>query len=726
MNQNRNYAAADLLTPEGLAKYRLLVDHCPDFIWSIDADCIFLELSLSWLKMTGYESGSLIGTSCMGIVHPDDIAACRGFIQEIIDTGETIQSPEYRIRYADGLRRWHISTATPVTGPGGEFISVIGVSRDIMKGMNRRQQDIIDSLPDATFVIDNDRRIIAWNKAIERMTGVKEADMIGKSDFEYAIPFYGMRKPILIDLLFNDDDDLRENYNVISYEDGVIIAETCVPINLTKKKFSAWGKATLLYNASGKIVGAIESIRDVSLFKKIENELRESEEKFRLLFEQSASAQFLIKNRVCIDFNRTAVELLGYDSVYEISGLKPHELSPHGQTDGMLSSDKFDQNINHTLVNGTMKFEWIFNKKNNDKIYTDVILTAIPLKGEIILHGLLKDVTDQKKAEMALLISEQKYRTIFESSGTSMIIINRLGAIQLANETFISLMGLKKSDIEGKMYIEDFIDPENLNQFHDIICKKLHMNKISQTVELCVRNSMAEKRDIIAYIADIAQTDMLIISLIDVTETKRLEKDILKISMLEQQKIGRSLHDDLGQLLVGTGILCESLIKKMARLSFPEMDKIEKIYELIQNAKEHTRALARGLFPVDIYSGGLVIAVSRLVKDYEEIFNVSCHFLYDSYVESDNIVEVQLYYIIQESIINAIQHGKAENITIELLNEDNKLQLFIRDDGTGIIPDVEKTRSMGIRIMKYRAKTIGAVLNISNADGGGTVISCIK
>lgn len=726
MNRIKSSVSSDLLSPENIAKYNLLVDNCYDPVWIIGRDCCFLEVSPSWFKVTGYEPVSLIGVSCMTFIHPDDAAICRAVLDKIIDNREVLQSPEYRVRHADGLWHWHILTGTPVTGPGDEITSVVCVSRDIMTGINVRQQDIFDSLPDATFVIDNDRNVIAWNKAIERLTGVRKEDVIGKGDFEYAIPFYGVRKPILIDLLFENDKELIENYNVISYEDGVIIAETCVPINATKKKFSAWGKATLLYNASGKMIGAIEAIRDVSVYKKTENELRESEEKFRLLFEKSASAQCFIKSRTFIDVNRAALELFGYNSVYEISGLKPHDLSPELQFDGTPSPVKFDRHINNALVHGTEKFEWIHKKKDNEIIYTDVILTAIPFRGETILHGLWKDITSQKKAETALIISEQKYRAIFESSGTSMIIINRHGIIQLANETFISLAGVKKNDLEKKMHLEDFIDPEYRSQFYNLIFRDQDAYHAARSIELCLNSRLSGKRNVTAYITGISQTDFLIISLVDVTETKRLENEILKISIEEQQKIGRSLHDDLGQLLTGTGILYESLMKKMKRMPFPEMDKIERIYDLIQNAKEHTRALARGLFPVDIYSGGLVAAVIRLISDYEEIFNISCTFYSDSYTRLENLVEVQLYYIIQESLINAIQHGRAQNIFIDLSNKDDKLHLYIRDDGIGIPPDIEKTKSMGVRIMIYRANSIGAVLDISNVHEGGTMISCIK
>ncbi|MEI7434515.1 MAG: PAS domain S-box protein, partial [Methanomicrobiales archaeon] len=138
----------------------------------------------------------------------------------------------------------------------------------------KRLADIINFLPDATFAIDRSGQVIAWNRAIEEMTGVTAADILGKGEYEYAIPFYGKRRPILIDLLFKPEEDISKHYKGISREKDVLIAET----DLSQPKGvqrTLMGKASPLFNQKGEISGAIESIRDITRMKETEQSLQE-------------------------------------------------------------------------------------------------------------------------------------------------------------------------------------------------------------------------------------------------------------------------------------------------------------------------------------------------------------------------------------------------------------------------------------------------------------------
>ncbi|MBW2675867.1 MAG: PAS domain S-box protein, partial [Deltaproteobacteria bacterium] len=144
--------------------------------------------------------------------------------------------------------------------------------------------DIIEFLPDATFVIDRDGQVITWNRAIEEMTGIKAKDMIGKGDYEYAIPFYGTRRAILIDLAFAAEDEhwLRDHYSHIRTEGDVLIADTTLPRPLGRKSI-LMGTASPLYDKSGRVVGAIESIRDITERKAAEHALEMANKKLQLL-----------------------------------------------------------------------------------------------------------------------------------------------------------------------------------------------------------------------------------------------------------------------------------------------------------------------------------------------------------------------------------------------------------------------------------------------------------
>jgi len=162
------------------------------------------------------------------------------------------------------------------------------------KALRTSQQhlsQIINFLPDATFVIDNEKKVVAWNQAIENMTGVKAEEILGKGDYEYAIPFYGERRPTLIDLASEWNKEIEAKYKYVKKEGGSLVTESYDP--LIKPGGFLWGKASLLYDHNGKVIGAIESIRDITDMKTAEEALRESEKRFRSLFEQAPEGIFL-------------------------------------------------------------------------------------------------------------------------------------------------------------------------------------------------------------------------------------------------------------------------------------------------------------------------------------------------------------------------------------------------------------------------------------------------
>lgn len=139
----------------------------------------------------------------------------------------------------------------------------------------RRMADIINFLPDATFVVDREGKVIAWNHAIEEMTGVKAVDILGKSNYEYALPFYGERRPILIDTVLLPDEEIEAKYAHIQRNEGILIGEAVVP-QLKDRTAYLNATASALKNSKGEAIGAIESIRDITDQKRAEQELNQA------------------------------------------------------------------------------------------------------------------------------------------------------------------------------------------------------------------------------------------------------------------------------------------------------------------------------------------------------------------------------------------------------------------------------------------------------------------
>jgi PAS domain S-box-containing protein len=148
---------------------------------------------------------------------------------------------------------------------------------------------IIEFLPDATFVIDQNKRVIAWNRAMEEMTGANKQDMLGKGDYAYSVPFYGERRPILIDLIERHDDTIESRYRQLVRTEWSINAESYTPSLFNGKGAYVWGTASLLYDRGGQLVGSIESIRDITERKSAEEAIHKARDELELRVKERTS-----------------------------------------------------------------------------------------------------------------------------------------------------------------------------------------------------------------------------------------------------------------------------------------------------------------------------------------------------------------------------------------------------------------------------------------------------
>lgn len=176
----------------------------------------------------------------------------------------------------------------------------------------QRLSDIINFLPDATFAIDLEGKVIIWNKAMELMSGVDAAHILGKGDHEYSVPFYGSRRPILIDLIFASEKEIQDNYQFVTKVEDSILAEAAVEFG-GKGLRNLWGKASPLYNAKGEIIGAIEAIRDVTAQKTAEHERNQ----LQLNLQRAEKMEDLgnLAGGVAHDLNNVLGVIIGYSQL---------------------------------------------------------------------------------------------------------------------------------------------------------------------------------------------------------------------------------------------------------------------------------------------------------------------------------------------------------------------------------------------------------------------------
>ncbi len=239
---------------------------------------------------------------------------------------------------------------------------------------------------------------------------------------------------------------------------------------------------------------------------------------------------------------------------------------------------------------------------------------------------------------------------------------------------------------------------------------------VVEVVYLAKRPFLADERKLINGVAE---------GLKAYWERKRLESEILEISEREQRRIGQDLHDGITQQLRGIVYLHHVLHERLAKRSQPEAADSERIRQLLDEAVDQTRSLARGLFPVELEASGLMHALRTLAVTIKKVYRISCRFVCPRPVLiHDNPTATHLYRIAQEAVHNAIRHGKATRVVITLSATAAAVTLSVKDNGRGFPQSLPKIRGMGLEIMKYRAQMIGGRLSHAPDARGGTVLTC--
>ena len=211
----------------------------------------------------------------------------------------------------------------------------------------------------------------------------------------------------------------------------------------------------------------------------------------------------------------------------------------------------------------------------------------------------------------------------------------------------------------------------------------------------------------------------------EIAERARLEAELLDVAESEQRRIGRELHDSLGQHLTASALAAQVLSDRLGDV--PAGRDAQRLAAMIEDGIELTRGLARGLYPVELETAGLMSALETFTAQMSERSGIDCVFRSETPVPvRDPGAAMHLFRIAQEATANALKHARARLILIELSVHPHAMDgalLTVTDDGIGL-PTATPTAGMGRRLMAHRAQIIGATLTVESAPGAGTVVAC--
>jgi len=270
-------AHEDILKSE--RRYKAVVEEQSDLILRTLTDGTITYCNEIFCRFFSNNQDKIVGKKIDCLIPTENLQPAVDIISSLMPDSSTVSFVTPFVR-PEG-RRWIQWTSHGIFNQSGSLIEVQSVGRDItelkmaeeaLKQSERRQADIIEFMPDAILAVDLDGRVMVWNKAMESLTGVKADDMLGKDNYEHALPFYGFRRPILVDMVLTPFKQFENEYARFKKEGNAVLGEIFIP-RLGPNGSYLLAKAATLYNAAGDKVGAIESIKDITERRKMEQKL---------------------------------------------------------------------------------------------------------------------------------------------------------------------------------------------------------------------------------------------------------------------------------------------------------------------------------------------------------------------------------------------------------------------------------------------------------------------
>jgi PAS domain S-box-containing protein len=306
-----------------------------------------------------------------------------------------------------------------------------------------RQQRITDVFLETAaqgFIqIDTRSIIVAINTVMAGMMGIRREDALGHSLFHFFDEQNGQ--------VLRDQIARRHKGESGSY-----------PITLTKAngtKIETWFYAKPIFDEHRNHIGSFAMVTDVTAAKHEAAKIYESEERYRTLFESSRDAIMLLNRGKIVDCNAAALEMFGVPTKEEMMGKSPVDFSPQYQADGdMTSGQKAERCVSEAFVKGHTVFDWIHVRANGECFYTEVTMTVVTVAKSMLLQAVIRDITERKRAEMAVAESEARYRAIFESSPVGLSLFDDRGVIRSVNPSLVGLFESSEERLVGVPFLE--------------------------------------------------------------------------------------------------------------------------------------------------------------------------------------------------------------------------------------------------------------------------------
>lgn len=695
--------------------------HCaPDALAAVNREGQVVEANAAWLALaeeypwlgrpTGEKDGSaaFIDAAAFGLACGEAAAVLAG-IGDVLGGAQAHYAAEFSM-IQGGCQRWlRLETQGLAEDIAAMTLRDISLRRKTQQDLRESHtlfQRIMDSTGDGIFIYDTEGRFLLHNAACVSHFSLPSEQVAGKS-IEEVFP------PYLVPTIRSQNELVLRTGRTLGYE-------------LVFK--APMGERTLLVqkglyrNHRGEAVGIIGIFHDITERKQAELKLERSERYFRALIEKSTDCIIVLSANGTILYASPAIRhIAGYDAGDVIATdaffwVHPEEIATARQRFAKVTAIPGEGGTAEFRVlckDGTWK--WVEVTASN--------LLRDPNVQAVVLN--VRDVSERREAQQA----SRRFEAIVESSIDGILSIDPRGRITSWNPAAGRIFGYAEEEMLGRDF-SVLVPEDRLEENHGLAEAVLHGKAIRdfETVRLARDGRRVEvsltfspifcrDRKCTGYAAIVR----------DITDRRRLEKEVLEIADFEKHRIGQDLHDDLCQHLVGIAMIGNLLYTELKRQEAAQAKEARQINEMISKAIEHARNLAKGLSPLNIAQGGLMAGLEMLAANTTQMFRFPCTFECPSAVHVTNLeVATHLYRIAQEALNNAIKHSRGSHIVIRLERSGGAVQISVIDDGIGLSAPRPPSQGggMGMHTMCYRARIIGAAIEIQSNPGGGTYVVC--
>jgi PAS domain S-box-containing protein len=373
------------------------------------------------------------------------------------------------------------------------------------------------------------------------------------------------------------------------------------------------------------------------------------------------------------------------------------------------------------------QFETERLRKDGRRIFVSLTLSPVrDASGRLIgFSTIARDITDQRHAREALHRSERALNDLFDEASVGLIWTTPKGGVLRANQALLDILECKAEECVGHPLARFDTDRTALA----LLLKQLASRETLRNVQATFHTHNGRVREVMLDASAFWEQGKIVHLrwfVRDITRRKQLEREVLAISERERRAFSRELHDSLGQQLSGITYLTNVLRDRLREARSPEAAEAARVSNLLKQAIEQARGVARGLSPVRPEPEGLGAALKELAEQSSAVFGIECSFRsLRPVLVGDTEAATHLYRIAQEAVHNAFRHGRAKRITIDLRRVQERIRLRIADNGIGIRTLSPRRKGLGLRIMQYRTGLLQGTVSVRPRPDRGTEVCCM-